>query len=163
MKTLLMMRHAKSSWKHENLSDHERPLKKRGEQDAIQMGEHIRQLELTPQRIISSSAKRAYQTATLFAEAAHYEGEISVRRDLYCGAEPDDYLAVLRQLDDADMCVMVVGHNPDLEVFLESLTGALQSLPTAAIAHITLPINSWQELTDAITGKLVNLWVPQEP
>ncbi len=159
MKTLLIMRHAKSSWKNEELTDHDRPLKRRGEYDAVQMGERIRKNDLTPQRIISSTAKRALKTAELVAEACHYEERIIAARAFY-GAEPDEFIEVLRQLDDADECVLVVGHNPDLETLLESLTGALESLPTAAVAQVTLPIKAWADLTEDTPGKLVQLWAP---
>ncbi len=159
MKTLLIMRHAKSSWKDENLADHDRPLKKRGEYDAIQMGERIRKQGLTPQRILSSTAKRALQTAELFAEACHYEARIIATRQFY-GAEPEKFVDILRQLDDADECVMIVGHNPDLEMLLERLTGALESLPTAAIAQVALPIETWAELNAETRGRLVQLLAP---
>jgi len=159
MKTLLIMRHAKSSWKDENLADHDRPLKKRGEYDAIQMGERIRKQGLTPQRIITSTAKRALKTAELFAEACHYEARIIATRQFY-GAEPEDFVEVLRQLDDEDERVMIVGHNPDLEMLLEMLTGTLESLPTASIAQITLPIERWAELGEDTRGRLVQLLAP---
>ncbi len=159
MKTLLILRHAKSSWKHDDLADHDRPLKKRGEQAAVLMGELIRRHDLTPQRILSSTVKRALNTAELVAEACHYEGRIIATRALY-GAEPDDFIEVLRKLDDADERVMIVGHNPDLELFLESLTGALESLPTAALAQIELPIDSWKKLEEDTPGKLVHFWAP---
>lgn len=159
MKTLLIMRHAKSSWKNEDLADHDRPLKKRGEYDAIQIGQRIRKNDLTPQRIITSTAKRALKTAELVAEACHYEERIIATREFY-GADPDDFVEVLRQLGDDDECVMVVGHNPDLETLLESLTGAMESLPTAALAQVALPIDSWEALTEDTPGKLISLWAP---
>lgn len=159
MKTLLIMRHAKSSWKDEELADHDRPLKKSGEYDAVQMGERILKNDLTPQRILSSTAKRALKTAELAAEACHHEEKIIATGKFYAAA-PCDFVEVLRQLDDDDECVMVVGHNPDLEMLLESLTGAMESLPTAAVAQVTLPIDSWAELTEDTPGKLVHLWAP---
>ena len=160
MKTLLILRHAKSSWKHDNLADHDRPLKKRGEQAAALMGELIRKHDLTPQRIITSTAKRALTTAKLVAEACHYEERIIATRAFY-GADPDDFVDVLRTLDDADERVMIVGHNPDLEMLLESLTGAMESLPTAALAQVALPINAWKELEEDTPGELLHLWTPR--
>jgi phosphohistidine phosphatase len=159
MKTLLILRHAKSSWKYDDLADHDRPLKKRGEQAAALMGELIRKHDLMPQRIISSTARRALNTAELVAEACHYEERIVATRALY-GAGPEDFVEVLRTLDDTDERVMIVGHNPDLEMFLESLTGAMESLPTAALAQVMLPIDSWKELEEDTPGKLVHLWAP---
>jgi len=159
MKTLLILRHAKSSWKYDDLADHDRPLKKRGEQAATLMGELIRRHGLTPQRILSSTARRALNTAELVAEACHYEGSIIATRAFY-GAEPDEFVEMLRQLDDADELVMIVGHNPDLEMLLESLTGAMESLPTTALAQVELPIDSWEELKEDTPGKLVHFWAP---
>lgn len=159
MKTLLILRHAKSSWKYDDLADHDRPLKKRGEQAAALMGELIRKHDLTPQRIIASTAKRALTTAKLVAEACHYEGRIIATRAFY-GAGPEDFVEVLRTLDDADERVMIIGHNPDLEMFLESLTGAMESLPTAALAQVALPIDAWKELEEDTPGKLVHFWAP---
>jgi phosphohistidine phosphatase len=159
MRTLLILRHAKSSWKYDDLADHDRPLKKRGEQAAALMGGLIRKHDLTPQRIISSTARRALNTAELVAEACHYEDHIIATRAFY-QAEPEDFVEVLRTLDNADERVMIVGHNPDLEVLLESLTGAMESLPTAALAQVTLPIDAWKELEEDTPGKLVHLWTP---
>ena len=154
MKTLLILRHAKSSWKHDHLADHDRPLKKRGEADAVKMGECIRRQNLTPDLIISSTAKRARATAILAAEACHYDNEIKQTRAFY-GAEPADYIRVLRQLDGGYQCVMIVGHNPGLESLLETFTDAFESLPTAALAQVDLPIESWQDLTEDTPGELV--------
>jgi len=159
MKTLLILRHAKSSWKHDHLADHDRPLKKRGEQAAATIGELIRKRDLTPQRIITSTARRALTTAKLVAEACQYEERIIATRSFY-GADPDAFVDVLRQLDDADECVMVVGHNPDLEMLLESLTGAMESLPTAALAQVALHIDAWKDLEENTPGELLHLWTP---
>ena len=160
MKTLLILRHAKSSWKREDLSDHDRPLKKRGTADAVRIGELIREQDLTPDLIISSTAKRARTTARLVAEACHYDDEIRYTRDFY-GADPADYIQVLRQLDNSHRRVMVIGHNPGLELLLETLTGAYESLPSAALAQVSLPIESWHDLSEDAPGELVNLWVPR--
>ena len=68
MKTLIVMRHAKSSWKHPDVADHDRPLNKRGKQDAPRMGKLLRQQKLTPQVIVSSTATRARRTADAVAD-----------------------------------------------------------------------------------------------
>ena len=162
MKKLLILRHAKSSWAQGNLSDHERPLNARGEADAPQMGKLLRQEGLVPSLIISSSAKRAVTTARLVAEAAGFEGELRVTRQFY-HADPETYLAVLREtaVNDHD-CVMVVGHNPGMEELVAQLTDWDDVFTTANIAHVALPIESWQELTDDVEGTLVNWWQPRE-
>lgn len=161
MKTLLILRHAKSSWKDGSLSDHERPLNKRGERNAPEVGRRLREKDLVPDFIFCSSAKRAQQTVDLVTEACDYEGEIDFRRMLYTSG-PEAYLEILRTLDDAYQRVMVVGHNPDLEELLVMLTGSLDALPTAALAEIVLPIEHWSELDEGVDGELRHLWTSRE-
>lgn len=161
MKTLLILRHAKSSWDNARLIDHDRPLNNRGKADAPRMGRLLRDEGLTPDLIISSSAKRALATAEAAALAADYEDELKVTRDFY-HASPEDYLAVLRQLDDAYERVLIVGHNPGMEELVELLTGSWERLPTAALAQVQLPIAHWRELTEETEGNLIDLWRPKE-
>jgi phosphohistidine phosphatase len=165
MKTLLVLRHAKSSWRAPALDDHERPLNKRGQRDAFHIGELVRKHRLTPDMIISSDAARARLTAEAVAEAARYEGEILLDRRLYI-AGPADILAVLRTVRETKAgTVMVVGHNPGLEELVEQLTGEQHDLPTAALARIVLPIDRWRDLRDlrvSTRGTLFGLWRPKE-
>lgn len=160
MKTLLVLRHAKSSWKDESLTDHERPLNQRGIGDAPVMGKLLRKQELVPELIISSSAKRALATAKLVAEACGYEEKIAVSQDFYMG-DPDDYFGRLRLVPDNLTRVMIVGHNPGMEELVADLTGHYERLPTAALAEIELPVDSWMQLTGVTEGRLVNLWHPR--
>ena len=161
MKTLLILRHAKSSWKEEELDDHERPLNKRGLNDAPRMGELIKEHDLVPEYILSSSAVRARLTAQLVAEHCGYDGEIGGGRELYSFASAD-YLDALQKLDDGYTRVMVVGHNPGLEELAEWLTGVYTGLPTAALAVIRLDINHWSELEEGGVGELVQVFRPKE-
>lgn len=160
MKTLIIMRHAKSSWAQANLADHDRPLKKRGERDAPRMGELLLDEELIPDLIITSSAKRAVATTEAVADACDYSGEILVTRNFY-HADPEIFIEELQGIDDQASMVLVVGHNPGLEDLLEELTGVWQRLPTAAIAVVELPIRKWGELSEATQGTLANLWTPK--
>jgi phosphohistidine phosphatase len=159
MKTLLILRHAKSSWDDPNLADHDRPLAKRGKRDAPKIGQLLREEDLVPDLVISSTAKRAWHTAQAVAEASGYPGQIDLRRELYPGTVPD-YIKVLHGLPDEYQCVMIVGHNPGMSELLEALTGENPGLPTAALAQVLLPIKSWIELQETSEGKLVNLWKP---
>jgi phosphohistidine phosphatase len=161
VKTLLILRHAKSSWSEGGLADHDRPLNGRGQADAPRMGRLLRHEGLTPELIISSTAERALTTAELVAQASGYENEIRTTRQLYHAA-PEAYLEQLQQLPDEYGRVMVVGHNPGLEELLEQLTNAGEFMPTAALAHVELPIKQWADLDDTTEGKLVNLWLPRE-
>ncbi|MBN2003359.1 MAG: histidine phosphatase family protein [Anaerolineae bacterium] len=160
MKTLLILRHAKSSWKDGSLADYERPLNKRGERDAPEAGYWLRKKDLTPELILCSPARRARQTAELAAEACGYEGEIVARQALYASGA-GAYLDALHELDDAYQQVMVVGHNPDLEELLAMLTGSLEALPTAALAEVVLPIARWAALDEGVDGELRHLWTPR--
>ncbi len=161
MKTLLIMRHAKSSWKDKNLKDRKRPLSKRGKRNAPQMGELIKEKELIPQMILSSDALRARQTIELFSETSGFNGEVSYDDDLYM-AEADEYLDAARKAPDEYERIMIVGHNPGLESLLPLLTGQVQSLPTAAIAHLALPIDHWKDLNKHTKAELIEIWKPKE-
>ena len=159
MKTLLLLRHAKSSWKQPGLHDHERPLNKRGKKEAPRVGKYLKENDLVPDLILSSTARRAQDTARAVAEECAYREEIELKGDLYL-SDTDCYLDVLRSLPDDINCVLVVGHNPDLEELLSLLTDATQHLTTAALAQVDLPISNWQELNEATDGRLQNLWSP---
>lgn len=161
MKTLLILRHAKSSWKNSDLSDHDRPLSPRGQQDAPAVGQRLRDKDLIPQAVLSSSARRARQTAQAVAQECGCPAELQLSRELY-GGGPEAYLEAIRNLSRGVDCALVVGHNPDLEELVEILTGESLRLPTAALAHLELDIQAWQDLDEEEHGRLINLWTPRE-
>ena len=161
MKILLVLRHAKSSWKNANLADFERPLNKRGKNDAPRMGELLRREGIVPDLIISSSAKRALATAEAVALACGYDSEIQATRQLY-HAWPDDYIEVINSVSNECDRVMVVGHNPGMESLVEELTGEWIRMPTATLVQISLRISQWSELNLEPTNELVNSWRPKE-
>ena len=161
MKTLLILRHAKSSWKDVELADHDRPLNKRGKRDAPRMGSLIRDQGLQPDLILSSTAVRARRTAKAAADECGYDGELVLTPELYA-FDPAPYLASLAELADDYGTVMIVGHNPAVEELAETLTGEYQRFPTATLAEIQLPIVSWSEIDDSEYGALTNLWRPKE-
>ena len=161
MKTLLVLRHAKSSWDDPALGDHERPLNKRGRRDAPRMGELVREYGLIPDVVLSSDAVRARLTAEAVAEVARYAGEILVDPHLYM-ASPADIISLLPTVRENAETVMIVGHNPGLEKLVEQLTGERHDLPTATLAQIGLPIDQWRDLKLSTRGRLVGLWRPEE-
>ena len=161
MKTLLIMRHGKSSWKNKDLEDHERPLAKRGLRDSRLIGEIIQEKELIPQKILVSSAVRTTQTAQIFCETIGYQGEISALDSLYL-AESDAYIAELKKLPDSIERVMVVGHNPGLEYLLQELSGRIEALTTGVLAFVSLTIDHWADLDGQVSGELIELWRPKE-
>lgn len=154
--TLLIMRHAKSSWKEAALSDMQRPLNGRGKRDAPKMGERLRACGYCSDLIISSPAVRALKTAKKVAAAMGYEGEIRIERALYM-AGMDDYLRVIAGVDERVEHLMLVSHNPGCEELMESLTGErVEKFPTAAYAWVKIS-GRWSELSG---GKLLRYDFP---
>ena len=148
MKRLSLVRHAKSSWKHEELADVERPLSGRGKQDAPAMGARLKARRARPSLILSSHAKRAKATAELLADALGYPREfIEIERELYL-ADSGTLARIAARLDDACDDVMIVAHNPGLTDFANRLlpTLALDNLPTAGVIAIDFPGAHWAEL-----------------
>lgn len=145
MKTLFILRHAKSSWDDANLADFDRPLNKRGLKTAPLVGEMIRKNKFEINSIISSPAKRAEQTANLVKEAAQIEADIRFDDRIY-EASPRRLLEIASELDDKINSAMLVGHNPGLEGLLKLLTQKVEAMPTAALAVVDLKIESWKEI-----------------
>jgi len=161
MKRLLIMRHAKSSWKNADLTDHERPLKKRGKDDAFRMGKLLRSKKIVPDMILCSTAMRARETAKYLAESMKYKNKIIFSDALYM-AEPSDILAEISQHSKKQKTIMVIGHNPGSEALLQILTGKVESLPTASIAYVTAKIDGWAGVEKSDGLKLKNLWRPKD-
>lgn len=161
MKTVLLMRHAKSSWDNAYLSDFERPLNARGRRDGPRMGELLRAEELTPELILASRAVRASQTAEDVAYASGYEGEIRYSRDLY-HADPETIVAALRQIDDRILRVMVVAHNPGLAELAAGWSDEVDRMPTATVARFELRVERWVEVTEESPATLIDLWFPRD-
>ncbi len=162
MKTLLMLRHGKSSWADADVSDHDRPLKKRGRRDAKRMGEEIRDRDLLPDLILSSTARRARTTAERAAKAAGCADRIVETRELYFTGVDHQLGTVAKHAGDEHQRVMIVGHNPTCEEMLEKLTGEDERVTTANLICIDFDIESWQELPGA-RGELRFLLRPRDP
>jgi phosphohistidine phosphatase len=163
MKTLLLLRHAKSSWENDHLSDHERPLNRRGLSDAPRMGQLLAREELVPDLILSSTAKRAASTAEALAQAAGYEDNIYYTRELY-HADADTYIDLLKEVDNRYRCVMMVGHNPGLEELVADLSEHHERMPTGAMAYFKVAIADWQDVdVDRLSNfELIAIWRPRE-
>lgn len=158
MKTVYLLRHAKSKHDPEYATDFERPLAKRGRQEARYIGEWMADHGIIPDLIISSPAERAQDTVRRCAQAADYQGEIRLAESLYI-SNVESYVSLLEDLDDSLDSVMLVGHNPDISEAVEALSGMYHRMPTGTLACIDLPIQHWIELSETI-GQLT--WV-QEP
>ncbi len=148
MKTLLVLRHAKSDRGDNALRDHDRPLAPRGEADAPRMGTALVALATIPDRVLTSTAMRARETTRLVTAVMGYTGEIIEAPAIY--AAVDALLDVLRDGGDAET-VLLVGHNPGLEELICLLTGGMDAapmvrLPTAGLACLALDIKAWSEI-----------------
>lgn len=161
MKKLLLMRHAKSSWSDPTLSDHERPLNDRGRKAAKRMGKFLNEKDIIPDIIFSSTAKRAKGTAKRLIKKIPFENEVIYLDALY-HSDFDYIFSLLQKTPDEFQTAMIIGHNPDMECFLDLCCGENERMPTAAIALIEFDISSWNELDQEVDGKLINLWLPRE-
>lgn len=145
MKTLLLMRHAKSSWKGESRTDVERPLNNRGRRDAPFMGKLLREQRIQPDLIVSSPALRAVTTARVIASELRYErGSIMTDERLY-NAEIPSVMAMIARIEDAFKTVILVGHNPGITLLANTLCDAsIDRIPTCGVACFQFEIDSWQ-------------------
>ena len=159
MKTLLIVRHGKSSWKDKSLEDKERPLKKRGKKESEYVGKLLVENELVPQLILTSDAVRATETAKIIAKTAGNKEAVKLVPAFYM-AEPQTYTDILCTLPDTVERVMIVGHNPGLEALLQFIDGKIESLPTGSMAYLALNIKTWSELNLESVGDLVGFWEP---
>lgn len=155
MKTILILRHAKSDWGNPGLVDFDRPLAKRGLNDAPRIGDLLAQFEAVPDLILASPARRAKQTAELVAEACGYKKSIRWEESFY-GASSDDLIDTLRSLPDRVERVMLVGHNPTMEETVAALlagdeadgwgVGLSIRMPTAALVCLDVDLVDWAML-----------------
>ena len=143
------------------MSDHDRPLNSRGKRDAPRIGQLIKDEGLVPDRILTSTAKRARKTAAKVANSCGFAAEVEKVSQLYL-ANPDTYANVLSEMDGDAERVLVVGHNPGLEDLVELLTEEAEVMPTAALAQVEVDIWRWSEFKVDAPAKLVHLWRPRE-
>lgn len=145
MKTLYLVRHAKSSWDNPLIDDFSRPLNERGQRDAPNMAKRLKEKKVVLDLLLTSSAVRTLITAQEMAKALNCEHhKMKARAELY-HASPEKILAVLQQVDEQFDVVMLVGHNPGLTEFVNHLTDlAIDNVPTCGIVAFQLNIKSWK-------------------
>jgi phosphohistidine phosphatase len=144
MKTLTLVRHAKSSWKDTSLADRERPLNKRGKRDAPEMGRRIAAAGIRPSLIVSSPAVRAWTTAKVIADEIGYPREFLQRDNALYLASVNGILDVIASQDVGFNNLMLVGHNPgftDLANYL--VPGLTNNVPTAGVISVELDTDDW--------------------
>jgi phosphohistidine phosphatase len=144
MKTLTLLRHAKSSWKDTSLSDRDRPLNKRGERDAPEMGRRIAAAGIRPSLIVSSPAVRAWTTARIIADEIGYPREFLQRDKRLYLASVNGILDVIVGQDTGFNSLMIVGHNPGFTDFANYLVpGLTNNMPTAGVVSVQLDTDDW--------------------
>ena len=145
MKTLFLLRHAKSSWKEPALSDFERPLNDRGRKAAELIGKFIAKQNVTIDLVICSPAVRARQTIELALKAARRSPELRFDQRVY-EASPTQLLEIISQIEDDRKSVLLVGHNPGMEELLGLMVGVEQHMPTATLAQLVLSSKKWDKV-----------------
>ena len=153
MKTLFLIRHAKSSWDDPALPDKDRPLGDRGRRDARKMGKRLAKRDVKPDLILSSPARRALKTARIIAKKLDYKlKDIVVDDRLYAG-EVSDLLNVIHKVGDLER-VMLVGHNPELIELAHRLSSEITHMPTCAVAEFKFNAKSWSNIGKAKLTKM---------
>jgi phosphohistidine phosphatase len=150
MKTLYVIRHAKSSWADPIASDFERKLNDRGKRDAPQMGKRLKEKDIHPDLVLTSPAKRALSTANRIAEVLKYsKDKIKTVTTLY-HADEDTILSVIQDVKNKHETVMLFGHNPGLTDFVNAISSVeinIDNIPTCGVVALSLPVDSWEDVS----------------
>lgn len=147
MKTLFLVRHAKSSWDNPGLSDFERPLSKRGKNDAPLMGQLLKKKAILPDLMLSSPAQRAMNTALIIAQEIGYNKNIQVHYKIYHAYTPDLWTIVKSTPDEVES-LMLFGHNPSFTEFANELNNMYtDNIPTCGIYAVNWRVTKWKEIS----------------
>lgn len=149
MKTLTLVRHAKSSWDDPDLRDHDRPLGERGLRDAPAMGKRLHDEGLAPDVILTSSAVRARATAEAIAIELGYDPAAIVVEETLYAAWPRTILDVVAAQDDSATSVMIVGHDPGMSDLVAEFDSAIDRMPTCAVAEFGFDVDRWADVPGA--------------
>jgi phosphohistidine phosphatase len=147
MKTLFLLRHAKSSWKDETLADFDRPLNRRGKRAAETIGNYFKTHAIVPELILCSPAVRARETLELVSKAAKWSTEVRYDQRIY-EASGMRLAEIVTQIDNDRKAAMLVGHNPGMEELLFLLTAERVEIPTATVAKIAVKATKWVHASD---------------
>ena len=149
MKTLYLIRHAKSSWKDLNLDDYNRPLNKRGHKNASLMAKRLEKLmETRAELFLSSPAIRAKTTAEYFFDHFDHQIPITFDKKIY-DASFNDLDTIVKNLDDSLNSVALFGHNPSLNMFVSYYIDHYENIPTCGIIQIRFCVKNWNEIDNS--------------
>ena len=158
---LILMRHAKSDWSNESLSDHERPLNRRGQRDAPNMARWLAECDLIPNLILVSSSQRTRETIRLMKEIWKTDPETKFQEALY-HSSPEEIIAAVQASGGEYQSVMVVAHNPAMTSLVSHFADKFMEMPTAAIAVFQPTCMCWSDLRPDTTMQLVDHMRPKE-
>lgn len=161
MKTLVLVRHAKSSWDHAGLRDFERPLSERGLQDAPAMANFLKDQNIIPDAIVSSPAVRAYSTAKIMANTLHGSTRALQVVDEIYEAHSQELLGFINQTPDLHRVLMLVGHNPSITNLANTLTHQfIENVPTCGVLTIDFDVDGWRQI-DVRSGVIKGFEFPK--
>lgn len=150
MKTLFVVRHAKSSWKNTLLADIDRPLNDRGKKDAPEMGKRLAQKNIKPDMLIASTAKRARSTAKKIAKEIGFEKKDIIRLETLYHAGVSTIFELVKQTPDHIDSLMIFGHNPGFTDFVNFIVNfQIDNIPTCGVVGITFNVNTWKNINPA--------------
>ena len=146
-KTLHIVRHGKSSWDYENISDIDRPLSSRGIDNAYLMAKKLSERKVEPDRLLSSPANRALYTSIIFARVLKIPYDrIHIDESIY-GGYTDDLVELVRSQDESVSNLLIFGHNPAFTALANQLMdNYLDNIPTAGIVSLTYNIETWEQV-----------------
>ena len=160
MKSLIIVRHCKSSWADLSLSDFDRPLNKRGNIDGELMSNYLREKEKKIDKLILSTSKRTRLTSKYFTEKIHFDS-ISYLDELY-HASYSDIINIISKVENNFNSVMVIGHNPGLTELINQYTIMnIYNLPTTGVVKVEFKVDKWERITEN-KGKIVYKKFPKE-
>ena len=167
MKTIHLLRHAKSSWSDTELADHDRPVAPRGQRDARRLAKHLRQHGIAPALVLCSSARRSRDTLALIARSLPRTTKILVEDELYA-APAEALLQRLGRIPDVIPSTLLIGHNPGLQDLALTLAGhgpGLEPLrerfPTCALVTVQIPVATWRELLPG-SAEVIDYLTPRD-
>ena len=161
MKKLYLIRHAKSSWSNPGLSDFERPLNKRGLQDAAIMGKVLKQTLSKPDCVLTSSARRALETAEIIADKIGFPTKKVIIDERIYNAVTYDLLEIITELDDNSDTVVLFGHNPGMTNLANLLNDVeIDNIPTCGIFAIEFNTKTWRKISEK-SGSFISFDYPK--